>query len=873
MAAQQMPLATSTKIGPYEILSPLGAGGMGEVYRARDTRLGRDVAIKVLPESMSRDAERLRRFENEARAVAALNHPNILSIHDIGTYNGAPYLVSECLEGQSLRQELSGGALPLRRAVEYGTEIAQGLAAAHDKGIIHRDLKPENIFVTRDGQVKILDFGLAKLAHPEALSDQGATVEAVPTSAGVILGTVGYMSPEQVRGEPADARSDIFALGTILYEMLSGHRAFRRDTSAETMTAILKEDPPEVTAAGKMISPAMERIVRRCLEKKPLQRFQSARDLAFNLEGVSGLSSTSVSAPSAPGAMPRVGQPTKRTFAIATAVILLALVAAGSWMLGRRTAPVSSPTFHQLTFDRGLVYSARFAQDGRTIYYSASWNGQPLQLYSTAPDSPESRSLNLVNSTLWAASASEMAVSVGCIDRYIGLCQGTLGLLPLAGGTPHEVAGNALGADWTADARELAVIREVGGKYRVEFPRGKVIYESDHTLGYLRVSPRANAVTFAEFYTSDGDAGWVVAVDRGGKEMLRRGPFISVEGVAWSPAGDEVWASATRTEGWADAILAWNLSGKERVVLRLPGIVRLHDVSRDGRLLISKESWRSGLQFRGPGDAKERDLAWLDYAELRDISADGMQVAFDDWGSAAGASDLSYLRKTDGSTAVKLGTWGAPVFSPDGSRMLAFDSTGLNSGSFAVLPTGVGEPQKLAPNHLQQAGSIGWMPDGKAIYFAGADGQGWRMYLQDRDAGTVHPVTPLISVKRNHVESHLVSPDGKLMFARDVNEQGNLYPIAGGEPRRIPGWMAEDIWVNWAADGQSAYVYQDNKTSATVYRLELVSGKRVQIASLTPSDAAGVTAIVNVRMTADGRTYGYSYLRELSDLFLVGGVK
>lgn len=290
-----MTLIAGTKLGPYEIVAPLGAGGMGEVFRAKDTRLGRDVAIKVLPETFARDADRLRRFEQEARAVAALNHPNILAIHDIGEFNGAPFLVSELLEGRSLREELNSGALPTRRSVEYATQIAQGLAAAHEKGIVHRDLKPENVFVTHDGRLKILDFGLAKLAKLQAAADEDATLgsAAQETSPGMVLGTVGYMSPEQVKGEPADARSDIFALGSILYEMLSGQRAFRRDTSAETMTAILKEDPPEISTLSKPIAPALERIVRRCIEKKPQQRFQSARDLAFSLEGLSGTTSAS----------------------------------------------------------------------------------------------------------------------------------------------------------------------------------------------------------------------------------------------------------------------------------------------------------------------------------------------------------------------------------------------------------------------------------------------------------------------------------------------------------------------------------------------------------------------------------------------------
>ena len=870
-----MALTPGTKLGPYEIQSLLGAGGMGEVYRAKDTRLGRDVAIKVLPEKLARDAERLQRFETEARVIAALNHPNILSIHDIGTYEGAPYLVSECLEGQTLRMELNGWALPVRRVVDYGTQIAQGLAAAHDKGIIHRDLKPENVFVTRDGRVKILDFGVAKLMLPEASSDEGATLDAGPTSVGVVLGTAAYMSPEQVRGDPVDGRSDIFALGTILYEMLFGQRAFRRDTSAETMTAIMKEDPPELSLTGKTIAPALERIVRRCLEKKPLQRFQSARDLAFNLEGLTGVSSTSATSVSAGAAVAETQRKTlgKRIATLAAGALLLALVAAGIWMLGARSRSLSLPTYHQLTFDRGLVYAAHFAPDGRSIYYSASWNGQPVQLYSTLPDAPESRPLNLGNSTLFAVSATQLAISAGCKDRYIGLCQGTLGLVPLAGGTPREVADGVLAADWSADGSEMALILQVEGKYRVEFPLGKMLYESTHPLGYLRIAPRGNGVAFVEFSSVDGDAGWVIAVDRNGKQLLRSATFVSTEGLAWSPSGEEVWVGATHTEGWANEVVGLGLNGKQRVVLRLPGILRLHDVSRDGRVLLSKESWRSGLQFRRPADKKERDLSWLDYATLRDISTDGSLISFDDWGSAAGASGLAFLRKTDGSPAIKLGQYGEPILSPDAKQVLAINATTVNLVGFVLLPTGVGEIQKVNAPGMQETTSMGFMPDGKTIYYAGDDGHGWKMYIQDIPRGAPRAVTPVISVKRNHFEGHTLSPDGRTFFARDLSERGGLYPLAGGEPRLIAGWVLEDIWVAWAADGRSVYVYHDDKTSAPLYRLELATGKRELITTFAPSDVAGVTSIVNARVTADGKTYGYSFSRELSDLFLVDGVR
>src|SRR5271170_3677120 len=293
-----MAVAAGTKLGPYEVLSPLGAGGMGEVYRARDSRLGREVAVKVLPAGYSNDPELLRRFEQEARATAALNHPNILALFDIARQDESPYIVSELLEGETLRDRLRGGALPVKRAMDYAQQILRGLAAAHDRGIFHRDLKPENIFVTHADQIKILDFGLAKLTMPESESidklSAELTTEAV-TCRGALLGTMGYMSPEQLRGQPGDARGDLFSFGIVLYEMLGGRRPFHGKTTADTISAVLTEDPPELVATGRDVPPILERIVRHCLEKDPAARFQSARDVEFALGSLSILSSSSPS--------------------------------------------------------------------------------------------------------------------------------------------------------------------------------------------------------------------------------------------------------------------------------------------------------------------------------------------------------------------------------------------------------------------------------------------------------------------------------------------------------------------------------------------------------------------------------------------------
>jgi hypothetical protein len=379
-----MALRAGERLGPYEILGGLGAGGMGEVYRARDPRLGRTVAIKVLPATLSADPSRRHRFEHEARAAGQLNHPNVLAVHDVGDHEGAPYLVTELLEGETLRERLQAGALPVRKAADHALHVARGLAAAHDKGIVHRDLKPENLFLTKDGIVKILDFGLARLERGTEPGSEATASATSGTEPGTVMGTVGYMSPEQVRGEAADHRSDIFALGAVLYEMLTGRRAFHRDTSVETLNAILKEEPAEFPP-DRQIPPALVRVVRHCLEKKPEDRYQSARDLAFELEGLTGSSVTAAKAAAAATGRWRRGL-------VGAAVGLAVLGAlAGAFLAGRQTAPTRVPSYRQLTFRRGAVASARFTPDGQTVLYGAAWDGQPAAIASPRIDGPESK--------------------------------------------------------------------------------------------------------------------------------------------------------------------------------------------------------------------------------------------------------------------------------------------------------------------------------------------------------------------------------------------------------------------------------------------------------------------------------------------------
>lgn len=871
-----MTLTAGTRLGPYEIIAPLGAGGMGEVYRAKDTRLGRDVAIKVLPARFSSSPELRERFEREARAISSLNHARICTLYDVGHQDGVDFLVMEYLEGESLAEKLRKGPLPLRETLKIGMEVCEALDVAHRAGIVHRDLKPANIMLTKTG-AKLMDFGLAKasiaggsatrnaplLSAAETIS--GPSPMSPLTGAGQVIGTIQYMSPEQIEGKEADARSDVFALGAVFYEIATGQRPFEGKSQISVASAILEKDPAPIRQLQPLTPATFERVVSTCLQKNPDERFQSARDIRLELKWIA----------EAPIAETKPGEPSaanKSLRLLPWALAAALAIAAGAWLYHRNVGHATILTYKQLTFERGFLYAARFATDGRSVIYSASWNGQPLQIYSTDPGSPESRALNLLNSTLFAASAKDLAISIGCRDRYIGDCQGTLAQVPVSGGAPREIAEEVVAADWTSDGSEMALVRHTEGKYRVEYPRGKVIYESSKPLGFVRIAPGGKSLAIAQSAGEWGDAGQVLVLDGSGNQLTHSQMYVSLEGIAWPPSGEEVWLAGTTDAGWADSIYALRMNGQERIVLRLPGMLRLHDISRDGATLLSKDLWRSDLMFRGGNEKSERNLSWLDYAQLRDITDDGKMVSIADWGQAAGTSALAFVRKTDGSPAVKLGAWDEPVLSPDGRRVLAVEGATVGTGKPSVVPIGVGEIQKFDVDAIQNVQSMGWMPDGKSFYYGADDGHGFCMYLQDLAGGKPRAVTPVITVKSYYFETHLASPDGKFLFARDTNGKAKLYPVAGGEPSDVAGLMPDDVWITWTKNGREAYVFHDEKTSATVYRLNVTSGQREMVGKLAPADTAGVTSISNVLYTPDGKAYAYSDTQELSELFIVAGV-
>jgi len=859
-----MNLTPGSKLGPYEIVSLIGAGGMGEVYRARDSRLKRDVAIKVLPRALSLDADRLRRFEQEALATAALNHPNILAVFDIGASDGAPYVVSELLEGETLRDRLRSGPMPVRKALDYALQIARGLGAAHEKGIVHRDLKPENLFLTKDGRLKILDFGLAKLTQRDGGGETSMATVTHATEAGVVMGTAGYMSPEQVRGGTLDARSDIFSFGAILYEKLTGKRAFHGETAADTMSAILKEDPPELSETNRNVSPALERIVQHCLEKNPESRFHSASDIAFDLEHISGTSAATGKQTAVVGAAPG-----RKLWMVLAAGLAIAVLMLGiGWLLGKGKGTASMAEYQQITFRTGSIGNARFTPDG-SIVYSAAWEGGERELYMSRTDDPGSRQLGIKSADLLSISrGGEMAILLRIIGHGGYARSGTLARVPLSGGTPHEVLDNVQDAEWSANGENLAIVRFVpeNAHWHLEYPIGKVLLDSIGWLSHPKISPDGKWIAFADHETPGGDDhGSVAVIGADGKQPEKRlsSGWSTVQGILWSPAGDEVWFTST-SRGSAANPRGVTLSGKLRTLANVPGGMWLEDM-REGTVLTVANHQRVGIRAMAPGAKEERELGWFGWSELAGISRDGKKILFEEEGDGGGPNYTVFLRDTDGSPPAKIGEGRALALS--GDARLAITEPALG-GQLMLVPTGAGESKQLTHDSVSYS-DASFLADGKHVLASGIEaGHGARDYLIDLSSGDSKPVTP------EGTEGTEISPDGASVAVQGPDGKLGVWPMDGGGFHPIPEIDSSYAVVGWTPDSGSVYVVKRGRgTVRSVLRANIQTGKMEPWKSIGEGAGAGVSSSARLHVSADGSAYAYNYSSTLSEAYVVTGLR
>ncbi len=822
-----MALPAGARLGPYEIVRPLGAGGMGEVYRARDPRIGREVAVKVLPSTVASDPGRLARFEHEARAAGGLNHPNLLVVFDLGTHEGSPYLVTELLEGETLRERLQRDTVPPRKTIEWTIQIAQAAAAAHEAGVVHRDIKPENVFLTRDERVKLLDFGLAKLVEGEAGAAGDEATRTRQTDAGTVLGTPGYMAPEQVRAEPVDERTDVFALGIVVAEMLTGSHPFQQDTRVETMTAILQKD----VVLPDSIAPGLARIVDRMLAKRPGSRFQSMKDVAFAMQLLSS------------------GGSTAETSAAGVAA-------------ARESA--AALDFVGVTFRRGRIGGARFTPDG-SIVYGAAWEGQLSEILVSRPGTPEARSIGLTDADVLAVSASgELAVSLGRRFRGGWVATGTLARIPLAGGAPRRIAERIVDADWAPDGKGFAIVRHAeDGSFALEFPIGKRLRASGGWLSHVRFSRDGRRLAFIDHPWFGDDAGRPVVIDLEGRTLMEPAAGLaSTGGLAWSPEGDEVWVAGDREKLGRD-VIGYDMSGASRVVLTAPGQMSLCDVAPNGEVVVTHDNFRREAYAGRRGGPHSGNLAWFDWPMLTALSNDGSQILFEEQRAGSGGRGAPiYLRPVDGGPAVHLGDGRARTISPDGAWVAA--DSGV-AGHLELIPTGVGESRLV---NCEGFGSLLWwwfFPDGRRLLVLGSS----------PDATPMASIVPLDGGEPTPIRSGplawplALAPDGESFASPGADDRILIHRLGTDEAAPMPGGMPGEWPIAWSDDGRFLFVYPRGKTSLTVDRVEVSTGARTAWLEIQPGDPAGILDIFPVWIAPDGEHYAYSYRRCLSDLYVV----
>jgi len=861
------------RLGPYEITAAIGAGGMGEVFRARDTKLDREVAIKVLPAEMAQDSERLARFGREAKLLASLNHPNIAHVYGfegatLPDGSTAHFLAMELVEGEELAERLKRGAVPVDEAIAIAKQIAEGLEEAHEHGIIHRDLKPANVKVTADGKVKVLDFGLAKALEGDPTASaansqvsHSPTMSRHMTEAGMIMGTAAYMSPEQARGKPVDKRADIWSFGVVFYEMVTGKRLFSGETVSDVLAAVLTRDPNWV-GLPKSVGPGTVRVLARCLEKNPGRRYRDIGDVAFDLAAAPAGDAERTVAPSGPK------HSAARLAWSAAGVSVTVAIGLGALLWQQLTIVPAAPRFERLTFAPQFVTNARFAPDGRTVVLSAARQGNTSEVFVRRPEDPQPRVLGKADVQLLSVSATgELAVLTRTRYRNHRTYIGTLARMPLAEASPREVLSDVTAADWSPDGAELAVVRQVEGKSRLEYPIGTVLAETTGYLSDVRVSPKGDLIAFMSHPFRGDDRGPVVVVDRAGTVVAQSREYWGEEGLTWSADGREVLFSAS-DHGPQYEVRALAKDGAVRNVLTAPTGLIVLDTAPDGKLLVASHNERGAVVALFPGAPAERDVPWLEYSFNPVLSRDGRTLLFADSSELAGHLYSVYLRAADGGAPVRLGEGEAHDLSPDGTSVLALVMA--SSPRLMIYPTGAGEPRDVSAKGLvaYDLHSAHFFRDGRSVAFCGTEaGKASRCYVRDVAGGAARAVTP------EGIDQGRVSADGTALVARGQNGRYRRYPMDGSPPVPVPGLDNGDAIITWRSDGRSLLVYRPAEIPIRVDRLDLSTGQRTLLRELAPADRAGVTVIEAVSFSADEKSYAYGFKRSVGSLYAVEGVR